>query len=197
MVPVSIKRVSTSKATRERVARGEPLRPEDYWPKEDAASLHYRCHDHAHLAIRADHTDKVVRSFLVDILRDPRIVALMTRTDPHLAANRERRNALAERLERVLTDYADGVLTRDQFLKANQRIQGQLDEVQATLNKAVTRSVSSPVLGAVDPGQAFLDAPIDVQRAVMDAVARVTILERVTRSTKWNSERVETTLIAG
>ena len=52
------------------------------------------------------------------------------------------------------------------------------------------RTTTSPVLSAVDPGQAFLDAPLDIQRAVLAATVRVEVDRAPKRGVAWSSDRL-------
>jgi len=109
---------------------------------------------------------------------------------PDLAADREKRNALAVRLEAFETDYALGQITGAQLAKATATVEADLAKVDARLAKGLSRSTSSSVLRAPDPGQAFLDAPIDVQRAVLASVLRVEVVPAQSRGSKWSAERL-------
>lgn len=109
---------------------------------------------------------------------------------PDLAAYREQRTALSARLEAFETDYALGNVTGAQLAKATATVEAELAKVDARLAKGLSRSASSFVLRAPDPGQAFLSAPIDVQRAVLASVLRVDVLPALSRGSKWSPERL-------
>lgn len=71
----------------------------------------------------------------------------------------------------------------------------ELEEIEKRLAYALRRSAASPVLAAPDPGQAFLDAPVDVAQAVARSVVRVEILPNARRGAAWTPQRVKITPI--
>jgi DNA invertase Pin-like site-specific DNA recombinase len=150
----------------------------------------YRCTESAHLTVGQKQTDEYVRGVVAELVRDPRIVAAMSPGTPDLAADREKRSTLSARLEAFETDYALGNITGTQLAKATATVEAELVKVDARLAKGLSRSASSSVLRASDPGQAFLDAPIDVQRAVLASVLRVEVLPALSRGSKWSPERL-------
>ncbi|MCY1695326.1 hypothetical protein [Curtobacterium sp. SL109] len=95
----------------------------------------------------------------------------MSPGDAHLAADRERRVALTARLEAFETDYALGNITGGQLRKFTERVEGELAHVDARLAQGISRSASS-VLRAADPGAAFLEATLDVQKCRAIAARR-------------------------
>lgn len=153
----------------------------------------YRCTEAAHLTVTAEYTDDYVRGVVAEMVRDPRVVAAMHPGDNHLAAERERRTVLAARLDAFETDYALGQITGAQLQKATAAVTAELGEVDARLAKALRRSSASPIIRAADPGQAFLDAPIDVQRAVLATVLRVEVRPSSRRGGTWTPERLRLT----
>lgn len=150
----------------------------------------YRCSESAHLTIGQKQTDEYVRDMIAELVRDPRIVAAMSPGTPDLAADREQRSALAARLEAFESDYALGNITGPQLAKATATVEAELAKVDARLAKGLSRSASSSVLRAPDPGQAFLDAQIDIQRAVLASALRVEVLPALSRGSKWSAERL-------
>ena len=157
----------------------------------------YRCRDHAHLTIMAVPTDNYVRPVVVDLIRDPRVVAAMNPapTDS-LSADRERRAVLAARLDGFEADYAAGAITGQQLQKATQRVEAELVEVDERLAKGMSQSTASPIALAPDPGLAFLDAPLDVQRAVLSSLLTVEVLPSLGRGRAWTAERLRITPVA-
>lgn len=59
--------------------------------------------------------------------------------------------------------------------------------------KAQRRSASSDILRAADPGAAFLDAPIDVQRVLLASVLRVEVVPQARRGMAWSPDRLKLT----
>lgn len=70
----------------------------------------------------------------------------------------------------------DGLLTGRQAKVATEKITARLEQVEAALAEAGRATRLGPLLNAPDPGQAWLDADIDIRRAVLDTLAIVTVL---------------------
>lgn len=151
----------------------------------------YRCTAKAHLTISTDPTDAYVRSTVADLIRDPRVMAAMRPgDDPMIAADREERAKLSRRLDAFEQDYAAGDITAKQLRTATERVSSEIEAVDARMAKSLRTSASSTILRADDPGQAFLDAPIDVQRAVLATVLRVKIEPATKKGAAWAADRV-------
>lgn len=151
----------------------------------------YRCSEKAHLTISTDKTDEYVMGVLVDLVRDPRVVAAMQPDQGGAeTADRERRAVLAARLDSFETDYAEGRITGTQLQKATARITAEIGDIDERLSRNLRRSLTSPVANAPDPGQALLDAPVDVQRGVLRAVLRVTVQLHPYRGAAWTADRL-------
>ena len=160
-------------------------------PKAERKHL-YRCTAAAHLTIGIEKTDKFVRAVTCELLRDPGIAARMQPADQQIGKDRKHRAALVNRLEQAEQDYAEGYLTGKQLSKTTQQIEAQLEDVDQRLSKALSSSATAEVLSSTDPAQAFMDAPIDVQKAVIRALMTVTIMPSAKRGTPhWSSERVQ------
>jgi len=157
---------------------------------------HYRCTASAHLTVAAAPTDDFVRGVVAELIRDPRVVAAIAphaAGDEQTAADRERRHVLAARLAQFENDYALGTVTGAQLDKATKTVMSEMDEIDARLATAMRQSASSPVLSALDPGAAFLAAPLDIQRAILRAVLRVEVVPTLRRGSAWSPERLHVT----
>lgn len=151
----------------------------------------YRCSESNHLTVNAEDTDEFVRSTVADLLRDPRIVSALTPAAPDTSADRERRQVLVTKLAKFERDYFDDFITREQYARFKSETEGELARIDDRLAAAASQSVSSPVLSAIDPGQAFLDAPLDIQRAVVASAVKVTVLPNTRGPGKpWSSDRI-------
>lgn len=173
---------------------GGPMRAAPYG-QGGGRSYHYRCTTSAHLTVHAGRTDDYVRAAVVDLVRDPRVVAALAAGSDgggrgQVSADRARRAVLAARLGQFEDDYAAGAITGAQLHGATARVEEELTEIEARLTRAAQRSASSPIVAAPDPGAAFLGAPLDVQRAVLVAVLRVEIAPASYPGTHWSPGRV-------
>lgn len=161
--------------------------------REGAKRHYYRCSERAHLLINQEATDRYVLDAVADVVRDPRIVALMQPEAIDLAPMREERRVLEARLERFERDYALGNVSGAQLSKATALVTKELADVDARIAKAVQQSASSPILSAADPGEAFLAAPLDIQRAVIASVVRVEVQPAQRIGAAWSGDRVRLT----
>lgn len=159
---------------------------------------YYRCTGANDLMIREDKTDEHVRNVVAEMVRDPRVVAAMSPQDDdgHLAADRLRRDVLKQRLAGFVDDYAQSLITGQQLRKVTESVTKELTEIDERMAVAIQQSTASPIIGAIDPGQAFLDAPVDVQRAVLATVLKVEVLPSARRGVAWTSDRIRLIPIA-
>ncbi len=135
----------------------------------------YQCTAGAHLSRSADPIDTFVRDVITARLRRPDIAELLTPDLPDVAPLREEAQRLRLRLDRLGSDYADGLLTGRQVQVATADLEGKLVHVEAQLASAGRGNKLGGILSAPDPGQSWLDAPLDIQRAVLDTLAQVTV----------------------
>ena len=109
------------------------------------------------------------------------------------------RVVLAARLAQTEADYDDDVIdarrsTGPQGRQRDHRRDGRARS--PARGRGAAAPCSSPILSAVDPGAAFLAAPPDVQRAVINAALTVEVLPRVVRGAAWSSQRVRFSPVA-
>ncbi|MGR0320417.1 recombinase family protein [Agromyces sp. ZXT2-3] len=161
-----------------------------------ARKYHYRCSAANHLTISCEPTDEYVRGRVSELVRDPDVIARLHPSDPRIAADRTERTVLAARLAQFEEDYSAGRIPASLWQKSTAKVAAELAEVDARLSRAVQRSTASPILRSSDPGQAFLDAPIDIQRAVVAALYRIDVLPRVEIKRVWTPERLRLSRIA-
>lgn len=139
----------------------------------------YRCpQDGRHVARSRNLTDELVREVIVELLRRPEALrrALSPADGVDLDGTRAEVAALTARLDQLGLDYADGMLTAAQVRTATERLQSRLDDARDRLATAAASTGFEDLAAAPDPGQMFLDAPVDRQRAIVRALADVVIL---------------------
>lgn len=172
---------------------GAPMRPAPHGgkrPRTAERKYLYRCSAHAHLTVSARPTDEFVRAVLAELLRDPRIVAAFNETGEEANSERYDRLQLVERLKTFKNDYIAGHINGKDYKSARAEVEKQIAEIDDRLVASVQRSASTSVFQATDPGEEFLRAPIDIQRAVLTTVARVEIASSPYRGSRWSEERV-------
>lgn len=137
----------------------------------------YRCRSGAHVSRAQEPIDELVRATIAARLRREPGVVRVERDDREKEAGALRRElaALRQRRATLADDYADGLLDGSQVKAAGLRIDGKIETAAAELARLTADSVMARVTEADDAGQAFLDAPIGAQRAILDALATVTI----------------------
>lgn len=152
---------------------------------------HYRCSEVAHLSIAAIKTDDFVREVVAERVRDPRLIhALTANADDAMQGLRDRRQVLVTSLAQTEADYDDDLIDARRYKAKTAKINEELVEIEERLALGVQATTVSPVFNAVDPGAAFLDAPVDVQRAVLRSVLTVTVRPVASKGDKWSSDRL-------
>ncbi|MGI8578866.1 MAG: recombinase family protein [Nocardioidaceae bacterium] len=137
----------------------------------------YQCKAHSHLSRNAEPIEEVVIAAIVARLRQPDLAGLLaTETNADVPALRDQAAAERLRLDQVAADYAEGLLTGRQVQIATDKITARLESTEQALTEAGRGARLGPLISAPDPGQAWLDADLDIRRTVLDTLATVTIL---------------------
>ena len=136
----------------------------------------YQCQKSAHLSRAADPIDDLVQRVVVARLRRPDLAGLLAAEAPAVGPLRAEAATLRLRLDQQAADYADGMLTARQLHLATERVTAKLTAVEQALADAGRGTRLAPLLGAPDPGQAWLDADLPTRQAVLDTLATVTVL---------------------
>jgi site-specific DNA recombinase len=150
----------------------------------------YRCPARAHLTSRQDQTDDFVRKTVAIRVRNPKVLEKMQPEGVDLTEDVEERSRLLARRAAFEDQAIHGRIEPAQLGRVTAQIESLLKEVDARMAKAVQRAQINPIFTAPDPGEAFLNAPIDMQRAVLSMVMRVEVVPQARRGTKWTSERL-------
>jgi DNA invertase Pin-like site-specific DNA recombinase len=141
----------------------------------------YRC-PRLNLTRRVEQVDSFVREVVAAHLRQPGGPDLAASDGVDTAALRSELAALSSKMERLPALWMDGKLTEAQMVQGTADCQARKDAISTALAAAAGEWALGPVLAAVDPGAAFLEAPLDVQRAVVSHLVTVT-LQRLGRGT--------------
>lgn len=130
-----------------------------------------------HMVRTGGRIDEYVQAVIAERLRRPDVAALLARDEADRAEPlRAKAATLRLRLEQLADDYAAGLLDGAQTHRASERIRTDLAEVEDELGRIGRANGLGPVLAAPDPGAAFLEAPLGVRRAVVQALATVTLV---------------------
>lgn len=174
-----------------RMTTGGSTKPKKAKTKVRARRANYRCRDRNHLTIDAVKTENFILGVVAEMVRDPRVQAALLPNDDAMTADRGRRSVLAVRLEQTEKDYDDDLIDARRFKSKTDSIKAEMEEIEARLTSGIQQSQTGTVLNAPDPGDAFLEAPLDVQRAVLRTVLQVTVMPAAMRGGSWTSDRLK------
>ncbi|MCB0914357.1 MAG: recombinase family protein [Actinobacteria bacterium] len=131
----------------------------------------YRCAD-AHVNRSGGQVDAFVLTVVTERLAQPDVRDLLVDTEADEALVEEAR-ALRARLSQINSEYDDGVIDGPRWRTATEKVKASLATVERRMVNST--NAASGVLTAPDPVQAFTDASLDQQRAVIDTLMTVTL----------------------
>lgn len=121
--------------------------------------------------------NEVVTTTVVARLRQPDMLSALAQPLDE-AEDRRLADIVGEaraQLINVERDYDEGIIDGRRYAAATERASTKLREAQTARAALVGSEALSSVASAVDPGQAFLDADLDMQRSIVDACMFVLI----------------------
>jgi DNA invertase Pin-like site-specific DNA recombinase len=138
----------------------------------------YRCRDGCgRLSRKQDGVDDFVSAVIVGRLRRPDLADLLHRDDEGQLSRLEAESvSLRSRLDSLAGLFGQGVIDAQQLTEGSREIKRRLEEVREETAALYHGTALAGVADAEDPGAAWLGAPLDRQRAVLDALATVTLL---------------------
>ncbi|HVX69972.1 MAG TPA: recombinase family protein [Mycobacteriales bacterium] len=170
------------------------LRPAPYGgtPKTNRPRNYlYRCTEKNHLTISANQTDDYIRRFVAEYIRTPEVAAALRPDGDALAADRSRRSVLVASREQTEADYDADLIDARRYKAKVARINDELAVIEERLTNGVQQTAAESVVNAVDPGSAFLAAPVDVQKGIVRALGLgVTIKRSAYKGAQWSSGRI-------
>jgi hypothetical protein len=138
----------------------------------------YRCKP-GHVLRTAEDVDAFVRSVIVARLRRDDLADLLAghADDPDVfEALQSEALALRARLKDLARQFVGEVIDAAQLAEGTRVGQERLAEIEQAQAAAIRISALDQLAGAPDPGQVFLDADLDRQRAILHTLAVVTLL---------------------
>lgn len=136
----------------------------------------YRCPNSAHVTRDQAAVDDYVRGVISGVLSRPDAADMLRDPDDGSTdALRATQEVLRARLAVFEADYAAGDINGRQLAEATARVQAELTGVDAALAAKMRGTALGELAEAPNPGEAFLAATLDRQRAIVDALATVTI----------------------
>lgn len=151
----------------------------------------YRCRDGAHVNRSRGPVDEYVRAVILARLSRPDVADLLAPATATTAPLLEDVDRLRKRLARNDADYDAGFIDGPRYKAARDKGREELANAQAALAAAQSSGELSSVLTAPDPAEAFLTAPLATQRAVVDALAEVSLSKGTRYSRTFDPETVD------
>lgn len=167
--------------------RGKPLKDAK---GDNVRRYRYSCSDTAHLSIRADKVDDYVLGEAAEMVRDPRVRARLHPADIDTSEDVAEQERLRRKIKKYLRDYQDEFLEPHEFKELRDKANADIAALQDKINRAYAESTAAQILQADDPGQALLDAPIDLKRGALRMLMQVWILPTPegARVQKWPTD---------
>ena len=139
----------------------------------------YRCRDGCgRVSRRQADVDDLVSRVIVERLRRPDVAGLVARDNATEMATLEAESvALRTRLDSLAGFFAQGVIDAQQLTEGTRQLNAHLGEVRVKIGKLFDGSALAGIADADDAGSAWLEAPLDRRRAVVDALAVVTLVK--------------------
>lgn len=144
----------------------------------------YRCRTGAHVNRSQRPVDTYVRAVIAGRLRQPDLDGLLAPVSDSAAPLLEEVARIRTRLARNDDDYDAGFIDGPRYKAARDKGQEDLAKAQGALANAQSGGQLAGVLAARDPAEAFLTAPLAIQRAVVEALVVVVLA----KGTRWSKE---------
>jgi len=150
----------------------------------------YRCPMGGHLTRMGASIDTFVRAVIRGRLARPDVADLLAVPDTDGAKLLSVQIAgLRARLGKIEADYDADLIDGRRFAVATEKVQAELTRAETTRARTAGGEGLGSVLAAKDPAAAFNSAPLGVQRAILAALATVTLLP-AQRGHKFDPETV-------
>lgn len=136
--------------------------------------------------------DELVRGTISDRLSQPDVAGILA-TSPNAKVSEltSKANGLRARRETVGADYDSGVIDGERYRIARDKIDAELKGIDLELATLLSDNVVGSLMGEKNPAQAFLDAPLATQRAVVKATVIVRLYPAPRGSRTFNPETVQ------
>lgn len=135
----------------------------------------YRCPDN-HVSRKLEEIDQYVEAVVVEVLRKADLGPLLTEaTSAEVGPLEDQAAGLRVRLNQLADMFAAGDIDAEQLAAGTKGLNAELEAIRDQIAAAYQSTAFVGVAESPDPGQAWLDADIERRRAVLDALAVVTV----------------------
>lgn len=136
----------------------------------------YRCTGN-HVGRNQEALDDLVEAVVAERLRRPDLADLLASEAEgvDVSAAEARAVELRERLNQLAGVFAAGGIDAEQLAAGTKALNAELEAVRTEIQGAYRGSALAGIADAPDPGAAWLDAPLDRKRAVLDLLLSVRV----------------------
>ncbi|MUL80514.1 MULTISPECIES: recombinase family protein [unclassified Mycolicibacterium] len=129
----------------------------------------YRCRSGKHVSRKAAPIDEYVTAVALAALSGPRAADLWAAELPDATELMTEADVLRQRRDHFAEDYADGVMTREQFRDANARVLSRLDSIESQIASA---GQSSPlaIVASEDVESTWAELSVAQRRGIISAL---------------------------
>jgi site-specific DNA recombinase len=126
-----------------------------------------------HLTRDHRHVDAFVLDVIAERLADPNLSALLAPVGDEMKPVIEESKALRARLAKIDNEYDEGIVDGRRWRSAKDHVQAKLREIDKKLATRKGGAALGKIAESPDPAQAFREASLMAQRAVIDALCTV------------------------
>ncbi|QFU87830.1 hypothetical protein YIM_48660 (plasmid) [Amycolatopsis sp. YIM 10] len=153
------------------------MRSNSVWsPKRKILQPAYRCRAVNHNTIIAEPVDDLVNAVIADLLRRENVSLLPSADPDELRSAQAELTALGNRKKQLAALYGANEIDEQEWSEARASLTGALERAQAKVAELSAGSTLAGIADAPDPGRAFLASTVERRRAVITAVAVVSIM---------------------
>lgn len=140
----------------------------------------YRCRERGggeHVSRRAQEVDEYISELVVRRLRDPDAREILRKRVGEVDVKLLEKQAveLETRKNQLADLFTEGAIDRTQLAQGTRKLKDQLSDLREQIAGVYAGTALDGIGGAPDPGQAWLEANLDRQRLVLDALMSVTL----------------------
>ncbi|MGB9223201.1 recombinase family protein [Mycobacterium sp.] len=128
-----------------------------------------------HLIREHSHVDRYVLDVITERLSRPDLATLLTPAEDDMKPLVEESKRLRARMAKIDNEYDEGIIDGPRWRSAKEKVRAKLSEVDRKLAARKGGAALGKILSAPDPAQAFREASLMGQRAVIDALATVRV----------------------